>query len=661
MSKETLPLREDALLPSRRDTELATPQVDGRPATGSGVSASDLATTIASSGSNGVPVDPGAELVIESNPDERYERIALIGEGGMGEVRLCKDQRFGREVAMKVVRAGRGAHGDLRARFLREARVQGQLEHPAIVPAYDLGRDAQGNLFFTMKRLRGSTLEEILERLRTRDADTGAQYTRHKLLTAFLDVCQAVHFAHVRGVIHRDLKPSNVMLGSYGEVYVLDWGLAKIAGHQDPLLQGEVDVGAAAGAQTAVGAVMGTPGYMAPEQARGQDDLDARADVYALGAILFEILTLQPLSGDGTAAEILSRTLKGADARPSARAPDRDVAPELEAICVRATALRREDRYATARELHDAVERFLSGDRDVERRNALAADHADRASAAADRALSAQGTLEDRTEALREVGRALALDPANTSALDVFVRLTSAPPRQIPNELAAQLEAQRADADARGMRFARRVYALMFAFVPLMLLMGIRSTPLFVVFIVGWSVLLLCTYVPLRRADWVRTFMLLLVATEIGLASAVFGPLVVVPVLTAAHAIGSIVLLPPKMHPRIIAFACLSVLVPFALDLAGLVPPAYSFTEVALVVHARGTWFHAPWALVFLVLGNLVALLGGCWFASRYQRLLQAAEERNAIMTWQLRQLAPAAGRMLRVRPPDSEKIRCVL
>jgi serine/threonine-protein kinase len=605
--------------------------------------------------------DPGGELVLERSPDERYEHRALLGEGGMGEVRLCKDKRFGRDVAMKVVRSGQGSKGDLRARFLREARVQGQLEHPAIVPVYDVGRDAAGNLFFTMKRLRGSTLEEVITRLRSRDSDTGALYTRHKLLSAFLDVCQAVHFAHARGVVHRDLKPGNVMLGSYGEVYVLDWGLAKLTGRKDELqAEEQVDLSSVAGAKTAVGALMGTPGYMAPEQIAGDNDgIDHRTDVYALGVILFEILALQPLHGEGSASEVLARTLRGSDARPSVRAPEREVPPELEAICVRATAARKEDRYASARELHDAVERFLSGDRDLERRREMALDHVRRASEAAARAQSDAGTLDDRREALREVGRALALDPSNTEAVDVFVRLTSQPPKEIPKEVADQLAHEESLATQNTLRTAASIYLAWFLFIPLVYCMSPRNPGLHVAFNLLWlTVAASCWYYsrkPVTLTLWRRFPMLVLSAAGVSLASFMFGPFILVPTLAAVQTIGAIASTPPTVHRRLIALGCATVVAPFALQILGWIPEAYRFDASGMLVLPYAVAFPRELTLAFLLTASLSMIIGGGAFALKYQRNMRRAQQQSALMTWQLRQLAPAAGKALSSAPPPEQ------
>src|SRR5262249_3860960 len=174
-------------------------------------------------------VDPDVPELAQEGFDARYDVADRIGEGGMGVVHLCSDRRIGREIALKLAR-----EGGLAARFLREARVQGRLEHPAVVPVYDLGRAPDGKLYFTMKPVRRRNVGDILERQRRGDAEAREQYTRRKLLTAFVNVCLAVDFAHSRGVLHRDLKPANVMLGDFGEVYVLDWGLARIQGVVDP-------------------------------------------------------------------------------------------------------------------------------------------------------------------------------------------------------------------------------------------------------------------------------------------------------------------------------------------------------------------------------------------------------------------------------------------
>ena len=281
----------------------------------------------------------------------RYTLAEELGAGGMGIVRGAVDRRLGREVAIKTLRRTKRPQRPLERRFLREACVQALLDHPAIIPVYDIGRDREGSLYFSMKRVVGTTLEAI-----------AADLTVTKRLEAFARVCRAVHFAHRRGVVHRDLKPANIMLTDDGDVYVLDWGVAALIDFPDPLLPAISSVllaDAESPARTLDGETIGTPGYLAPEQARGAI-VDARADIYALGAVLFELLALEPLHPRRSTTTILVSTLRGADARPSVRAPERDIAPELDAICVRATALDPADRFQTLAELVDALEPLLA-------------------------------------------------------------------------------------------------------------------------------------------------------------------------------------------------------------------------------------------------------------------------------------------------------------
>ena len=180
--------------------------------------------------------------------------------------------------------------------------MTGQLEHPGIVPVHQLGVDAQGRLFYAMKLVRGTTLGEIIKRLQAGEPVAVAKYPLGTLLTIFLKVCDAVAFAHSRGVLHRDLKPENVMVGEYGEVLVMDWGLAKVVGAEKgearPVPTGSGRLGPASPALTLDGQILGTPAYMAPEQARGEiGSLDGRTDVYSLGAILYTLLVLRHRSG----------------------------------------------------------------------------------------------------------------------------------------------------------------------------------------------------------------------------------------------------------------------------------------------------------------------------------------------------------------------------
>ncbi len=293
----------------------------------------------------------------------RYTLTRLHAQGGLGQVWLATDADLGREVALKELKPERRDDPALAGRFLEEARITGQLEHPGIVPVYELVRSAsESGPFYTMRFVRGRTLgEAIRDYHRKRQLGKAGPLDLRELLSAFVSVCNAVAYAHSRGVLHRDLKPVNVALGDYGEVMVLDWGLAKVLGKADepsdlrPVsLEGEPSRDA-----TVEGQVVGTPAYMAPEQAEGRlDRLDARTDVYGLGAVLYELLTgAVPFTGTNT-PEVLQRVMHDPPVPPRQRSVP--VAPALEAICLKALAKRSEERYPSARDLAKDVERWLA-------------------------------------------------------------------------------------------------------------------------------------------------------------------------------------------------------------------------------------------------------------------------------------------------------------
>jgi serine/threonine protein kinase len=252
----------------------------------------------------------------------KYAVVSVLGQGGMATVYLARDLDLGREVALKVMRSPEPAPG-MAARLRQEARILAQLEHPGLVPVHDVGTLPDGRVFYAMKRVLGRKLDEHL-----RDSCSLAERLR-----LFERICETVSFAHARGVVHRDLKPANVMVGPFGEVLVLDWGVAKLRDEGSPGGPGGSN---SSGPGTAHGVVVGTPGYMSPEQEEGQA-VDARSDVFALGRILESMVAV----GDGGGSARVPRPLTSILAKALARDPDR--------------------RYALAGERGGDVARYLSG------------------------------------------------------------------------------------------------------------------------------------------------------------------------------------------------------------------------------------------------------------------------------------------------------------
>jgi len=308
-----------------------------------------------------------ATEVVPPGDPARYSPDGPLGSGGMGDVLRVRDRALGRSVAMKVANAHFQTSPAGFARFVEEARVAAQLQHPGIVPVHEIGLLPDGRAYFTMKEVEGVTLAEAIRDVHLASEEGRWQtgrlgWTLRRLIAAFGRTCDAVAYAHSRGVCHRDLKPANVMLGAFGEVLVLDWGLAKVLNQADRGGR-EIETARDDGAgplRTQVGAVAGTPAWMPPEQAEGDvDRIGTAADVYSLGALLYAILSGGPPYRGKTAGNILHQVLAGPPPPPFSESGP--VPEELRTVCMTAMARAIDDRYATAAELGRAIGDWLDG------------------------------------------------------------------------------------------------------------------------------------------------------------------------------------------------------------------------------------------------------------------------------------------------------------
>ena len=327
-----------------------------------------------------IGIDDGVKLVSDKmqstlaqfQPDaaadrKRYVVVREIARGGMGKVLEVEDTELRRSVALKVLRKELLGRRDVVERFLEEAQITGQLEHPNIVPVHEMGVDGAGNLYFTMKFVEGLSLAEVLLKLREGNRDAMREYPLLRLLDVFIKICEGMSFAHNRGVIHRDLKPANIMVGRFGEVQVMDWGVAKVVGRQfrtsdtdsGVVLTDRLDSGSA---HTMMGAIIGTPSYMSPEQAKGEvDTINHHSDIFSLGIILYEMLCLRsPWTGKNS-DEVLDQVRELTPMKPRERNPGLEIPGELERLALKCLEKDPANRVDTVKELAENVRNFIEG------------------------------------------------------------------------------------------------------------------------------------------------------------------------------------------------------------------------------------------------------------------------------------------------------------
>ena len=294
----------------------------------------------------------------------RYRDFQPLTQGGEAILRTCVDENLGRMVVMKTLQPQFQNLETYQKRFLREARVTAQIPHPATIPVYELSRDAEGNAYFTMKKLGGRDMSDILDQIAASHQPTIEQYPLDSLLNVLIHAAQCLAFAHDHGVVHRDMKPANIMIGDYGEVMVLDWGLAKVWDMDD---NDDVDQLIRSGKQvmsgrlTGRGDVQGTPFYMSPEQAIETGDVDERSDIYSMGIILFEVLTGESYMSGKNFKEIKRKLLEDPVREPVRVAPKKSISAELNAICIKALQRQPVDRYQKMSQLVDDLRAAMLG------------------------------------------------------------------------------------------------------------------------------------------------------------------------------------------------------------------------------------------------------------------------------------------------------------
>lgn len=311
----------------------------------------------------------------------KYRIHEKIAQGGMASIFLAKDSNCRRNVALKVMQNADTLEEDTIHRFIEEAQIAAQLDHPNILPIYDLTLDGQGNPFYAMKLVKGDTLESIIGRLKSQDPKTVSEFPLSKLLIIFQKICDGVAFAASRNVVHRDLKPENIMIGQFGEVFIMDWGIAKVMhDERDSTSKAassieEIDrlrLDDSLSVQTTIqGQILGTPGFMAPEQVIDSSDVNTSADIYALGGVLYNILALMTPHSEIELKPLMKSKVAGKIPIPEKRAhdakinlvhlPDKKIPSALSSVCQKSMSLNPYERYHTVEELSAEISLYLEG------------------------------------------------------------------------------------------------------------------------------------------------------------------------------------------------------------------------------------------------------------------------------------------------------------
>jgi len=585
------------------------------------------------------PISEAATLVPGSGtsrgtivlPPPGYLLGVSIGRGGMGEVLAAQDTRIGREVAVKRMTSETPDDEQI-ARFLREARIQARLEHPSIVPVHELGIDPEGRPYFTMKRLVGQTLGQ-------RQLDG---MSMNRLLRAYVEVCRAIEFAHSRGVVHRDLKPANVMLGDFGEVYVIDWGIARVLADDPDHPLEQVDI-STLDQGTKSGALLGTPGYMAPEQIRGARATTA-ADIYALGSVLFELLTGELLHRRGQAG--LTTTLSNPRQSPAERKPDKTIPPELDALCLSALQEDPEVR-PSAHELAEAVQNYLDGDRDIARRREIANQQVTAARAVLD-----SDDPDARAAAMRRAGRALALDPESEAAAELVSSLLLSPPRKMPEDLTAGLEEQEIQINKDRSKKAMWVYLSVFGMLPIAVFMEIKNWPMVIGF---YGVVALAALSSMHFARTGKPSVAVVLAVNLAIAvlfTRIAGPFVLTPLMVCAAIVAITAV--PWINQRswiVVVWTVTAVLLPILLEWLSVLPKTWEIaggrmTIISDVIRTYGLLDEL--ALIFSTL--LFTIVIGL-FTLGISKRRRLGQEQLFVQAWHLRQLLPSSKRPWATRP----------